>query len=389
MYFVIDYVTVAELTKTGNLKLLGDLVESQVLPSAPDEPRGWDSSRECLYIALSDKTRLLEIYANGDCCLAGQETPDQALTWTGNNWEIESDASEAWLNIDGARPAELNNSGDLLLINNVLPYQTFSALPELLTLTHAIAGDYEFPQMTDQPQGAFWFETIPTKTRVRESNRAGRHGVKDSGDGFYSERIIEIRGFLKALTNNAYETAKDALYRAITREDLELWTNFDRYLPLKRLDGSVQEKFLKGFFQRGSEWRIKFLMENPFWVSATLTQNTEAITTNPETYYITYNGSVDAHPIIKITAGEDIPNLQIANVTDSREFTYADAAFLNGEEVHFDCDLGTVTLVGAGTPNRIDKFDGPWLRLIPGNNEIRVTGTTSATVIVEYRERYL
>jgi phage-related protein len=380
MYFVIGGNTVAELAIDGTFYIAGSINESQILPAAPTASVGYDSTRGVIYVPLNDSTRLFEIDSVGDVNISGSVLPSQIITWTGNNWEINNGASTAWFNIAGYRPGELNAVGDLKLAGHVTPYSSLDAPPTVVVASHAVAADFEFNEQT-------WIKKIDTNGKVKVRQRVGIHGGHDTGDGFLRERKVELLTVLRGTSPATYRAIKDALYTAVTREDLQLALDYERYLELKRIV-KASEEFLPGMFGTGAKIKMQFVCENPFWVSSDLTTVDQTITSSPQTFYVNCGSQQEVYPIIRIEANEDIPNLDFENVTDGRSFDYDDTLFETGRTVTIDCKLGTVTLDG-GHGNRIHNFSGQFIRLLKAaNNELKVTGG-NCDVQIEYRNYYL
>lgn len=379
IYFVIGNVTVGELRVSGDFLMTGTVFENEVLPVGTTFPIGYDSVRDSIYIALTDFTRVLEINNNGDLLLAGNIAKNQTIAWAGANWEIESDATTAWMNITGIRPLLVDALGDTNISGDTFEGAAFIALPTVLTFSSFAFADYEFP-----PES--WIKTLKTKVRSKPADIVDSHLSKNRADGMLDHRQLEINCILRGATQAAYQVLADALYEAIYRDDLRLTVNPGRYAELAQLV-DVQEKFLAGYHFVGAKFRIRFLQEKPFWVDSAETIVTEIIAGSPTTFNVTNAGGLDVQPEIRITAAADAPLINIQNNTDdSRNFDYNDELFLNTEETRINSELGTVTLVGTG--NRIAKFDGQWLRLIPGVNSLTYTGA-NATIEVIFRNRYL
>jgi hypothetical protein len=382
MYFVINSIVVGRLDIDGTLALMGEVAESQALPAAPTSSVGYDSDRGTIYIPLPDKTRLFEIDSNGDVSIAGGVMTFQTIAWSGNNWEIANSSTKAWANIAGYRPLDfVATTLDMDLAGDVLSYEpNLGTLPTVIILTHAIAADFEFNENS-------WVKRIQGKTRSKVIPSLGMDGGRESSDGKLQARMIEVETIIREASPALYRAAKDALYQAVSRSDLLLWLDYERYAPLALLD-SYREVFLPGYFGVGARFIIRFEQELPLWLSADLVTDTQAITSSPETYFIQTDSQQNVFPIFEITAEEDLPTFEIENVTDGRTLEYNDSFFENGRTVTIDCEHFTVELDG-GLGNRIHQISGQPLRLLGGaNNEIKVTGG-NCSILTTYRNRYI
>jgi hypothetical protein len=384
MYFVINDLVVARLTIAGVLEITGTLSESQTLAASPSNPKGLNSSGK-IYISLNTNVTLMTIDEYGNVELAGTLTPDQTLSFSGNQWEIESDATTGWLNVGGYRVGDFDVTGNLELAGSVVSPVPVITLPVVLTLSHDLYADYEFPGDSDS---AFWINGLTNKWRRKSVARIAAHGANDAADGFLKERTISVEGILRADTEAEYRTKKDALVRACSREGSRLWVDYERYYPL---DGPAKltENWLAGYFMRGANITIQWLQTQPFALSSDLITGTVDVTTDPQTFYIDASDSVEeVYPMFRVTAIDNITSLKVKNVSDSnREWEYTDAAFVTGTNVEVDGVVGTVVHSVQG--NRIVFFDGPWIRLLPGvNNELEISGG-DCTLYYEYRNHYL
>jgi len=80
----------------------------------------------------------------------------------------------------------------------------------------------------------------------------------------------------------------------------------------------------------------------------------------------------------------DVP----AGESEGLKFTYVNNYFVSGNDLIIDCKEGTVV---RETTNSIRYFSGAFLKLLPGDNEIKYTGDTdgATTVKFEFYKRFL
>jgi len=88
----------------------GFVINDQTLAASGDNPIYWDSSAGRLKFALNDNTTVFEFDAAGNLYVPVDVLDHQTLTLAGGDNEVDSDASDLWINIDGVRILEADGT---------------------------------------------------------------------------------------------------------------------------------------------------------------------------------------------------------------------------------------------------------------------------------------
>ncbi len=234
--------------------------------------------------------------------------------------------------------------------------------------------------------------------RSKMQKRAFQDGGLDISDGRIDFRTIRIMGMIQGTSRSNYLTNIRAFETAINKRDYQLFfgdpATYDHYVNIEK-PLKIRVTPIEGQDYEASMIRASLLAADPYWYYKTDDDTTITVDSSPKSGTVANNGNVDAYPVITVTADTTITSLQIENETDVPEgesdglqFTYADNAFFNTDELIIDCQAGTVERESSNT---IRFFEGAFLKLLPGNNTITVTCQTSGatTVKFDYAKRFL
>jgi len=161
------------------------------------------------------------------------------------------------------------------------------------------------------------------------------------------------------------------------------------------LNSAVDDANSEGLEFRIGKNNLKFEMLDAHWED-----NDEITVTSPtggldddDTLIIDNDSYSDCYPVIKITPYDTNTDFTILNNTTGASFTLGSNAFIVGAEFEVDCKNGTIYLTVAGAVTEMSSAladGGGFIKLIPGNNEIKYSSVFGAVdVEITYRRRYV
>jgi hypothetical protein len=242
----------------------------------------------------------------------------------------------------------------------------------------------------------FTLEGIPINRRSTLKDRAFQDGVVDTSDGKLKNNVLTLNGALYG--------ASFVLQQLIIRTIAASWNDFklyrsasgsyDYYYNIKKVL-SMEENWIEGQDYDAANYELKLLVTDPYVYKHTATSDTITVDSSPKTDTVSNDANgAPVYPVITVTADTTISSLTVENLSDVPEgasdglqFTYLDPNFVNTDELIIDCQNGTVEREGTNT---IRYFSGNFIRLLTGNNSIKVTCQTSGatTVKFDFNERY-
>jgi len=183
-----------------------------------------------------------------------------------------------------------------------------------------------------------------------------------------------------------FETARgfyDVLIRAVSNGVKDLLFADDRLLKV-RLSGVSSLKYQAE--ARVYTFRLKFISLSPFEQHVSRKRSSTAIVTSPQSFQIEVAGSVETFPIIRILpAGQIISSLVLDNLTTGEDFSYGENV-ADGGTLFIDTD--TLEVLNDGLDGQ-SYVTGDYLKLVPGTNFLKVTGTTDHTLQIDWFDKYL
>jgi len=249
----------------------------------------------------------------------------------------------------------------------------------VLTLIDDSGNSYTFPE-------DFWLRDFNLPTNISIKNYTFNAGGRNTADGYPQARQITIQGRLRGDSLSALETKKRAFFFA-TFKGGKLQMSDDtvsRYIYVKFPD------FSDGI----GDWRysenitITFIAENPFWMDSAQTTVTKIVTGNDSITVDATGSDFLMFPTIEIENDQSVdnPTVKMYNQDDgSGFFEYADIAFLDGDLLVINSELGTIK------KNSNDAFNGfvtpRFLRLQPQSNTFQYEGA-ACTIRIKYRKVY-
>lgn len=233
------------------------------------------------------------------------------------------------------------------------------------------------------------------KIRSKPKDRVFSPGAADISDGEIKEKLVRIEGVIAIDGRSAYVELARRIKQKFYQTDYKLYLGTDYFLNIAKVL-NFRAKYLEGGNYNRTRMAIDLLALDPFWYYKTEDSTEETITEDGHSWTVTNNGNVNVYPVITITADTTIANLIIQNETDipdgedeGLKFQYQDPAFaLTSPSLTVDCQEGTVY---RSDTNTIRYFTGAFLKLLPGDNTIKWTGSTLglSKVKFEFRRRFL
>ncbi|SMC63142.1 phage distal tail protein [Sporomusa malonica] len=221
--------------------------------------------------------------------------------------------------------------------------------------------------------------------RTDDETRAYSHGRIETGDGKVDSKTIEVEVYIFGVNRLDHDQQYNSLLAAFNQKKYKLFVRDDRYMNIECMSKDTHEWF-KGFQFVRSKLTVTLKAIDPFWYDTGSIIERRTITETPKTLIIDNPGNIDVSPVITITATNTCPSILITNITDeNRQFQYADLQLTAGSTVKIDCQNGTVY---RGTANSLNAFNGTFLKLLPGENEITYAGE-DCVIDFEFTRRWL
>lgn len=236
------------------------------------------------------------------------------------------------------------------------------------------------PYLKDADGNILYF---PSKFYVRSESISRRSSLvqlpysdlsKETSDGCFSPRRIDVTGILHAEDEAAARALLDSVHAFSYKRGLELWFKGRRIKVDKLLESTIQDNGKRGFLYNVS---IGFQAGDPFWYSE---EKHLVPSSNPYEFQI--NGTADNFPIIQITMLGSASAL-ILDV-NGRSCSFNAPLSVN-DILEIDSYNGIVKLNGE---NEIRNFSGLFPKFSPGENTLEVSGG-SCSIVITYSEAYI
>ncbi len=235
----------------------------------------------------------------------------------------------------------------------------------------------------------FTIENNDWHVRENKVSYAFSHGGTDISDQKIEGRIITLRGFVYVTNNNRADflAVLDEFQRNLYQRDYKLYLDL-YYLNITKCI-SVNIDYIKGQNYNQTEVKAELYAGDPFWYHSVPDIINYTSVSDNSIGTIENGGSVEAYPIIYITANQVLPFLQIQNTSDVPEganeglkFTFISNSFQTGNTLVVDCQEGTVKI---GETNNIRYFSGAFLKLLSGFNNLKFSLSPGCTVNVQIK----
>lgn len=211
------------------------------------------------------------------------------------------------------------------------------------------------------------------------------------------DRKITISGLLICATREANRALIEELRHEVSKTPRKLRIDEGKCLSLSQR-GRITEIPEARTDRCCSRLTIEWQLDDPFWRSETVAEQTFTVTGNTTITVDALDGGNGKrcirpqHPKITITANSSGPgpgSVKLKNITDSGLFcTYSDPGLISGAVAEINSVDGTCK---RGSANTIRYFDGEFLRLLTdtdGENVIEYTGGP-ATITFSWVPRWI
>lgn len=163
-------------------------------------------------------------------------------------------------------------------------------------------------------------------------------------------------------------------------------------LELSFFDDRIKEVFLnKLSYDPESagqlhKFDISFLAEKPTWRYISRLRKSQVIASSPTSFNLIYHGTFESKPIIYFIADQavDISSCLLENMTTGESLTFTGTVTV-GNTLKVDCDLKTVENNGVSS---LAYFPGDFLKLVPGTNYLKFTGSL-CTIKIDWFDRWI
>ena len=204
-------------------------------------------------------------------------------------------------------------------------------------------------------------------------------------------KTIQVEGMVTGATPTAMRTNHDALqkilnsFRVKANDDQEMR---DLYL--------FDDRFWRGYLSGNEpknraavkvrDYALRFIIPTPFERSVNKYRSKQTISSSPTTFTVSVVGNAITFPFISVlNSGSNISSLTIQNLTTGQTFAYT-GSIVTAESLEVDCDLLVIENNNvedmANHTGDLDMF------LMPGDNQIKITGLAAGTVKVDWFDRW-
>lgn len=203
-------------------------------------------------------------------------------------------------------------------------------------------------------------------------------------------KSVTAKGMVIGSTATAKRTAFDSVMKILNsfykkpNGDIELKNLYfydDRYYKCFIESADPSEKAAA----RIADLSLKFTIPEPFMYAVNKTRVNQALS-GTTTFTVTTQGSAVTRPIITVTNdSSNITSLIIENLTSGQKVSYS-GTLVTSKALVVDAENLTVENDGTGDLGNVTNEIG--LLLLPGANEIKVTGIASGTIDVDFYNRW-
>ena len=239
-------------------------------------------------------------------------------------------------------------------------------------------GSYTFPS-------TFHPSSTPSDTRLGVVEVPRRDGVV-VGTPTLKEKIVNVKGMLRADTPTALRTAMDSLLAAVNgdRQKLYLWD--DRYIWANKI--AFATDYDETSFKRYCFVSIDFLCDKALWEAETESTDTWSSPSHGATHGIVVGGNAPAEPVFEITVGAT-GNLDVELALPDGSFSLT-GQVTSGDVLVVDCAEETVTL-DVDDSDYMSQFDLVFLELSGGATNTLTfsnTGVAVSQIVTTWRDRW-
>lgn len=253
-----------------------------------------------------------------------------------------------------------------------------------IILNKGLSTEYIFPRN-------FSMDPPPWTKRLKEMERAYKHGSVITGDEMVEARPLRIWGTLFESTRQAFRDELDLMQKTCYLKGLTLhadewWPNRFLYVDLSDFSREDYPTLRSGPVD------ILFRVTDPFWYSTTQSKNSQNGLGPGNLALITNGGQIEVSPTIHVrVATGNVTLVTLQNTSDAnRYFTYT-LSMAPPRGFRIRCASGEVhRWSGTGYFEDYESFIGTFYRLQPGFNQIvlAVVGGT-VNIMHVWRNKWL
>jgi len=208
---------------------------------------------------------------------------------------------------------------------------------------------------------------------------------------FLDSKSIKLEGTVLSSTVAGTRTNLDTLKKSLNSE--RYLPNGDRLpLDLSLFDDRFYRGLPHGFTEeniaalRLIKFAYEFSLSDPFAYYIQMLRSKTTISANPTTISVTVNGNALTRPIFRITNNSsNITSLQIDNLTTNQSLTYTGSLATSSTLVVDTNDLSIKKDGVSDISNLTGEFD---IIMVPGINEIKITGLVSGIAKIDWFDRW-
>ena len=233
----------------------------------------------------------------------------------------------------------------------------------------AIEGDTIFTDLSS------YIEAWTPDVKYRNSNFviARKHGKFVQGVR-YDSRTLRIKGNVAEVDADTARSVYDTILLACNGGKKDLYLNDDRvvsgYLT------SQKHKYIASM--RMIKFDLRFICDDPFIRYISKLRDKTTISSSPTSFNFEVGGIVETRPVITFSpSGNDLTSCTLENLTTGQSMSFT-ATVSDGNVLEIDCDNLTVT---NNNVDAIGDFSGDFLKLIPGTNYMKFTGSDNVIKI--------
>lgn len=226
--------------------------------------------------------------------------------------------------------------------------------------------------------------------RIQEYDVVRRDGPLVHGMN-YSDFYFNVEGQVLGATATSARTNLDTLAKAIhpfrttpeqktSKHDLFFYD--DRYTRVLignfDVDPTAASRILK--------FKAKMVAIDPFQKYVGWLRSKTSLSASPTTLTLTVSGNMYSLPIITFTpAGSNMTSCILENLTTGESFNFS-GTVTTATDLIIDNDVMTVE---NNSVYAIASFAGDFMRLLPGGNELKFTGTTGGILRIDWQDRWI
>lgn len=191
--------------------------------------------------------------------------------------------------------------------------------------------------------------------------------------------VLTARGYVDTL-NRALNPQRKRPDGKTLKHDLYLYD--DRLLKVMPGSFDVDQAAALRVFKM----KAKMQATEPFYRAVQKSRQSVSLSASPTTFTVAVVGTIYTFPILQFTpAGSNMTSCLLENLTTGENTSFGDTVNI-ADILKIDNDLQTVENDGVDS---IGDFNGEFLKLVPGNNNFKFTGTTGGTLLIDWYEKYL